>query len=183
MSGHHDHDGLAGAALVVIDDEEQVRHLLRRTLESAGAMVFDADSGAAGLELVAQSPAPLDLVITDVRMRGITGVEVAQVLSIFRPDLPVLAISGYVDGTASDRRITLLPKPFTPAELLDAARGVIQRARSLRPAGRERRAAAGALREAVGTGSGLSADSAVHGSELVAAARALRRLNLGRATR
>ncbi|MGH7629891.1 MAG: response regulator [Gemmatimonadales bacterium] len=174
--------GVWGAAILVIDDEAQVRQLVRRTLEPAGATVLDAASGAAGLELVSRSPRPLDLVITDVRMPGITGVEVAQVLSIFRPDLPVLAISGYVDAGAEDRRITVLPKPFAPEELIRAARALIDRGRALTPAARERRTAAKALRGMIEVDLVPTGGVAGQSSELIAAAQALRRLNQTRST-
>lgn len=171
---------VSGAAILVIDDEEQVRQLVRRMLEPAGASVLDAGSGAAGLEIVSRRP--LDLVITDVRMPGITGVEVTQVLSIFRPELPVLAISGFIDGDAEDRRITLLAKPFSRDELIRAARALIDRARAMAPAARERRAAASALREIMAADLELSTTPAGQSSELVAAAQALRRLNVSRTT-
>ncbi len=113
-------------------------------------------------------------------MPGITGVEVAQVLSIFRPDLPVLAISAYVDGDADDRRITLLAKPFAPEELIRAVEALIDRSRAPTPAARERRTAAKALREQIEGDLVPSAGVAGQSSELIAAAQALRRLNLSR---
>ncbi len=171
---------IPGAAILVIDDEEQVRHLVRRTLEPAGATVLDAVDGATGLEVVSRSPVPLDLVITDVRMPGISGVEVAQVLSIFRPELPVLAISAYVKGDVEDRRITLLAKPFAPDDLIRTVRSLIARARASAPPPHERRAAARALRETIDLD---RRSPARQGSELIAAAQALRRLNRSRTPR
>lgn len=143
-----------GATILLVDDEEIVRHYCRRALESDGARVVEAGDGATALRLVEEGPADFDLVITDVRMPVIGGLEVAEVLSVFRPGLPVLAISADVRGT-TDRRLELLPKPFTADQLLAAARRArahIGKARALTEENRVRarrlreRAAADALR-------------------------------------
>jgi two-component system, chemotaxis family, chemotaxis protein CheY len=114
------------ARILVIDDDEQIREMVRRILESRGHTVEDADQGVAGIAYVAQR-AP-DLVITDIFMPGQDGIEVLLELRKAFPKLKVIAMSGGngpgllnlledAELLGADRT---LPKPFTPRELIAA---------------------------------------------------------------
>jgi CheY-like chemotaxis protein len=136
----------AGSGTVLlVEDDDSVRTLIRRGLETDGATVLEACDGEAALCLVQEWPGPLDLVITDLRMPRINGRELAEVLSVFRPELPVLAISG--DPGQADRRLPTLTKPFPIEELMKSAGLMRRRASEMRAWAEERRARARQARQ------------------------------------
>lgn len=84
-----------GASVLIVDDEQPVRHMLRRFFEASGYVVYDAVSGQAGLAADAEfNP---DLVLTDLKMPGMDGLEMAQKLMEGNPDRPVLMMTAYAD--------------------------------------------------------------------------------------
>jgi len=103
----------ASATVLLVDDEEGVRSYCRRVLEETGARVVEAVDGKAALRLVQSGEPPFDLVLTDLLMPLIGGREVAEVLSVFRPDLPVLGITAD-PGADHDRRLPVLQNPSPP---------------------------------------------------------------------
>jgi nitrogen-specific signal transduction histidine kinase len=108
-------------SVLLVEDQEMVRRVARIMLESAGFKVIEAHDGVEALELATASP--VDLLITDVIMPGVGGVELAARLLERNPKLPVLYVSGYaasriVQGTPIDPSVNLLQKPFTSNELL-----------------------------------------------------------------
>ena len=113
----------APCTIVVMEDEESLRHLVRRMLVSKGYIVLEAVDGERGLRLVEQHLDGLDLVLTDIQMPEIDGMEVAEVLAAYRPLLPVICMSGEADEAVVEERLgqarrPFLAKPFTAAELL-----------------------------------------------------------------
>ncbi|HEY9015041.1 MAG TPA: response regulator [Gemmatimonadales bacterium] len=112
--------------VLVVDDDQEVRLMCREALRSDGYRVLEADNGQTALHIIEDWGEALDLVVTDLGMPRIDGCEVAEVLSIFRPDLPVLAMTG--DPWRADRRLPTLLKPFAFEELIEAARLLRQRA-------------------------------------------------------
>jgi signal transduction histidine kinase len=108
---HHD------ASILVVDDDADVRELAVSCLESLGYRVLSADGGQAAINMVAKEPA-IDLVLVDIAMPEINGVETVQTILRERPNLPFLYMTGYVGPTQLDpleKRV--LTKPFTIAEL------------------------------------------------------------------
>lgn len=109
--------------ILVVDDDAPVRDLLVRVLKDAGHLVVGADSGQEALKL-AEQQAQLDLLVTDLVMRGMNGIELVQKIREQRPDLPVLITSSYTPeqlghgGTALER-VEFLEKPFAPAEIVE----------------------------------------------------------------
>jgi CheY-like chemotaxis protein len=103
--------------VLVVEDEAEVRAVLRETLESAGYTVLTAGNGAEAIELSASHPGSIDLLLTDVVMPGPSGPELAGRLIVQRPSLRVLFISGYAPA-ATDAALHALPgtgfvsKPF-----------------------------------------------------------------------
>lgn len=83
---------LTVARILVVDDEESLRRLLRRTLEGSGHQVTEAGDGQTALEVLKDSPA--DLVITDLYMPNTDGLELILKLRAFSPGLKVIALSG-----------------------------------------------------------------------------------------
>ena len=112
----------ARGVILLTDDEEAVRWLGRRYLEADGWVVLEARDGEEALEIIGSHQGSLRLVVTDLNMPRVSGQELAEVLSIFRPGLPVLGISGFLSAVSHDRRLPILPKPFTPGSLLQAVR-------------------------------------------------------------
>ena len=122
-----------GEALLVVEDESALRRLMVRTLRGAGYDVIEAASGPDALQVVARFRTSVALLVTDVVMPHMSGVELAADLRARWPSLRVLFTSGYAERVQSQLPQTpddrFLPKPFTPAalrkqveELLAAAR-------------------------------------------------------------
>ena len=121
--------GLTGASLtmatiLIIDDEERIRALLRTILEAAGYEVTEAPNGRIGLELYRQRPT--DLVITDILMPELNGLDMILALTRQFLHAKVIAISG-VGGETNDLDVAVLlgarrtfHKPFSMRRLLDA---------------------------------------------------------------
>ena len=110
--------------ILVIDDDDQVRGLLRRILERAGHSVADAADGEAGVRMYRQQPA--DLILTDIFMPGQDGLETILQLRREFAGVKIIAVSvGDRTGAIDLRKeagllgaLETLRKPFTPAELL-----------------------------------------------------------------
>jgi len=116
-----------------------------RALELEGYSVIEAADGIDALSLVQEWSGPLDLVITDMNMPRLGGAELAELLSVFRPDLPVLAMTG--DSRVADRRLPTLLKPFSLEELTEAAQLMKGRATAMREWAQEKRARARKARQ------------------------------------
>ncbi|HZQ82745.1 MAG TPA: ATP-binding protein [Gaiellaceae bacterium] len=104
----------AGRVLFV-DDEEAVRKVARTALARAGHEPLLAAGGPEALRILTDGE-PIDLLVTDLSMPEMSGVELAQRARELRPDLPVLYVSGYSDKHAAPEA-DVLEKPFTPREL------------------------------------------------------------------
>jgi signal transduction histidine kinase/CheY-like chemotaxis protein len=105
------------ATVLVVDDDRDVRELAVSFLESLGYRVLSADGGAAGIEMI-EGGAAVDLILVDVAMPEINGVDAVKGILKRRPGLPFLYMTGYPGPTkleVSEHRV--LKKPFTIAEL------------------------------------------------------------------
>ena len=112
------------ATILVAEDEPLVRAITARVLRRAGHTVVEAQDGEQALQMVRRHESPIDLVISDVVMARLGGLELTRCLAAERPGIPILLVSGYnreempsPDDPAS--RIGFLRKPFTPSELLE----------------------------------------------------------------
>jgi len=119
--------------VLLIEDEQSLRMLIRSQLERAGYLVVEASSGQAALDLVRAEEGPIDIVLTDVRMPGMGGFEFAEGFSQLRPGVPVIFMSGYIetrpgDNFAVSEDVHFLPKPFTSTGLLAKVREVLDAA-------------------------------------------------------
>jgi len=119
--------------VLVIDDEEPVRALFRTVLEQAGFLVSVAGNGREGMAEVTRQP--VDVVVTDVLMPEVEGVETISMLRALRPELGVIAVSGG-GRTRNLRPLQVarecgadlaLAKPVEPQDLLGAVAKVLQR--------------------------------------------------------
>ena len=80
------------ARVLVIDDDEQIRTLVKHMLVEAGHQVEEAVDGAEGLRLFGKRPP--DLVLTDINMPGLDGHEVITAIRVLHPEVPIIAVSG-----------------------------------------------------------------------------------------
>jgi signal transduction histidine kinase/CheY-like chemotaxis protein len=116
--------------ILVAEDEEGIRTLMRKVLSREGYRVLEAEGGEQALELARSHPELIPLLISDVVMPGMGGVELASALAPVRPEMRVLFISGYT-GQASLASAQLphgyafLQKPFTLAAFLKKVREVL----------------------------------------------------------
>ena len=118
--------------ILLLDDNTQLRNVVRRLLEGAGYLVVGAATAAEAFEFAAAPGVRIDLLLTDVVLPGPTGPEVARVLRGTRPRLPVLYMSGHsqVDLAApghADPDAAFLQKPFTSEALIHKVRAVLDR--------------------------------------------------------
>lgn len=120
----------AGTTILLVEDEYAVRALCSRVLQSAGYRVLEAADGVQAVDLARAHAGPIDLLVTDVVMPGISGREAADAIIAMRPDARVLYMSGYTDDDMLRHGVlrglvAYLPKPFTPDVLLARVREVL----------------------------------------------------------
>ena len=120
------------AQILIIDDNKEFRKLLRETLGQAGHQVLEASNGQEGIDLYCKEQP--DLVITDIVMPGVSGIQVVSELQKDFPGINIFAVSGggkndaqdYLDGIVSYGNVRyVFEKPFDMNELLEAVRDVV----------------------------------------------------------
>jgi CheY-like chemotaxis protein len=123
----------AGEKVLVVDDEESVRHMMRNTLESFGYSVTTASDGAEAIAILRSSPEKFDLAVVDMQMPGLDGVQTIVALRHLRPSQIFVGASGMV--TAQDRDLLasngvrhMLDKPFSVETLIRTAHAAIAKA-------------------------------------------------------
>ncbi|MBI4544406.1 MAG: PAS domain S-box protein [Gemmatimonadetes bacterium] len=117
--------------VLVVEDEEAVRGLVRKVLMKRGYLVLEARSETEALRTASQYAGPIHLLLTDVVMPTISGPELARRISVVRPEIRVLYTSGYTEHEIVHRGvleagISFLEKPFTPELLARKVREVLQ---------------------------------------------------------
>ncbi len=111
--------------VLMVEDEETLRTVVERILGDEGYRVITAASGEEALELASAEPGPIDLLVSDIVLGGMTGPELAAKLKVRRPALKTLLMSGYAGmpiGPVDD----FLPKPFSPFELARRIRKLLR---------------------------------------------------------
>ena len=91
--------------VLLVEDQDEVRHLATKVLEAKGYRVLEAADGAAALALVQRHPGPIDLLLTDVVMPGMNGRELAEYLKKRLPVVKVLYTSGYTHDVIAHRGV------------------------------------------------------------------------------
>ncbi len=118
MAGPREASSERTAHILLVDDEEPVRRVSQRILETAGYRVTSSADGHLALELFGSEPASFDLVLLDMTMPGISGPEALERIRQFRPEVPVLLTSGFSEREVSeilarDRACGFIQKPHT----------------------------------------------------------------------
>lgn len=121
----------SGETILLVEDDQPLRQMASRILRSAGYDVIEAANGEDALQRSADHPGYIDLLITDVIMPKLGGVELAGLLSEHRPDMRVIYMSGYSENTIKrQEKVALgshwLGKPFSPHEFLSEVQNRLQ---------------------------------------------------------
>lgn len=113
--------------ILLVDDDSLLRPALTRFLAAGGYTVLDVASGAEAMAIIGDADQQLDLLITDVEMPGLTGVELLRLAREIRPDLAALVVTGYAEAMVGDRPpgVNVLVKPFRRPELLALVGGML----------------------------------------------------------
>ncbi|HEX3561086.1 MAG TPA: response regulator [Pyrinomonadaceae bacterium] len=125
----------ADGVIAIVDDDESVRQALRRLINSVG---FKVETFASAEEFLSSARAPgPDCLILDVRLPGMSGLELQSRLVAANYQLPIIFISAYDDGQTRLRAlaagaIELLPKPFSAEALFEAINSALTLCQSLR---------------------------------------------------
>ena len=124
--------GESGERILIIDDELHVCTGCKRMLESEGYDVAYALSGAKGLEMIEQDE--FNLVITDLKMADIDGINMIKTIKTRHPETPVMMITGYASYITAVEAMKLgaegyLAKQFDPAEIIGTVRKILQKKR------------------------------------------------------
>jgi PAS domain S-box-containing protein len=124
--------------ILLVEDEEELRRLAVRELDRRGYAVVVAAEGAEALEVARSLDGRIDLLVTDVVMPGISGIELAAQVTELWPFIPVLFVSGHLDEGSVGRNpmaddADLLAKPFTPDQLGHRVRQALDRSQARGP--------------------------------------------------
>lgn len=117
--------------ILVVEDEPGIRELVRDVLQMAGYEVLTAPNGEEALRKAESYGKPIRLVLTDLIMPGVDGLELSRRLKALQPDIKVILMSGYgedrideVGGLQAD--MAVLEKPFTTPTLLSKVRSMLE---------------------------------------------------------
>ena len=114
--------------ILVVDDEDLVRRIVARIISRLGYRVLTASDGAEALAVSRATPGPIELLLTDIVMPGMSGYAVAEILQEERPGIAVVLSSGYAEEDVShfpgvhEGRVHFLAKPYRTHHLADVLR-------------------------------------------------------------
>ena len=108
--------------ILVVDDNDGLRRMTVMLLERQGYSVIEANSGSEGLERFTEHHNKVDMVLSDVRMPKMNGMEMVEQILTLDPTVPVMFMTGYNGDSKIPDSVPVLPKPFTPALLIQAVR-------------------------------------------------------------
>ena len=119
------------ARILIAEDEDALRALVKRALVQNGHDVTACMDGADALDALARASAAFDLLLTDIKMPVMDGIALALTVSRDHPDLTILLMTGYADQRERANGLEALihdvvQKPFTLAEICNAVDGALQ---------------------------------------------------------
>ena len=112
-----------GVTLLLVEDDAVMRRLTRKMLEEHGYRVLEAEDGNAAMKMISSGKTKVDLLLTDVVMKGMTGPDLVLKLIESHPNIKVVYMSGYTGELLTNQRgngLRLLEKPFTRTMLLQS---------------------------------------------------------------
>lgn len=118
------------ATILLVEDEDDVRGFAREVLEAGGYRVLDAASGEAAMRTAQEHPEQIHLLLTDVVLHGMNGMQLYERWLRVHPESSVLFTSGYTDDVMAFRRVfqgsvAFVAKPYSPEELLNKVAEVL----------------------------------------------------------
>jgi DNA-binding NtrC family response regulator len=113
--------------ILLVEDDAGVQQFVWRLLEAFGFTVLTASNGIAALEAARSHPGTIDLLLSDMQMPQMGGLELAKAIAEERPGIKVLIMSGEPWGMeqASMSGLPFLQKPFTPTALRDSIKALV----------------------------------------------------------
>ncbi len=121
VGGRRDDTARMAGTVLVVDDQDVVRDVIRLTLESAGYHVLEAATPSDAIAIV-RGNAGIELLVTDVVMPEMDAFELADRITCELPGVRVLYTSGYTDAAAEG---PFIQKPFTPSQLIEKVSAVL----------------------------------------------------------
>ena len=120
-------DGRGRGTILLVEDEQALRAMARDALRLQGYVVLEASDGYQGLNVFEGSGGRVDLVVSDIVMPQLGGLDMVDRMRKIRPDMKVLFMSGYSDriDEITNANLAFVPKPFTPDQLLKAIREIL----------------------------------------------------------
>jgi len=120
--------------VLVVDDDTSVRAYLKAALKREGFLTLEAGDGQLGLELVRRIGSDIDLVISDIKMPKLDGIQLANLVRAEFPKIPIILISGYTDVSLENQPwVEFIPKPFLLSALLNIVRKMVAMAKAATP--------------------------------------------------
>jgi CheY-like chemotaxis protein len=118
-----------GLRVLLVEDDDDNRELMAEVLEASGCRVLSASSGQDGLKTLSENP--IDVVVTDVGMPGMGGLEMARAAKAIAPQIPVVIVTGWAErediASARGKEVdAVLIKPVDPEALAQAVSDVAQ---------------------------------------------------------
>lgn len=126
-----DHAHRPAPAILLVEDDDQVRSFVSSLLTSDGYRVIEARTGLEGLQLGEEHEGRIDLLLCDMLLPELSGYDLAAQLKARRPELKIVLMTGYIEGEIVQRCISelgaaFLDKPFQPARLRQMVRDTLQ---------------------------------------------------------
>ncbi|GAB1643283.1 response regulator [Krasilnikovia sp. MM14-A1259] len=120
----------ARPTVLVVDDEEDLRDIMRRMLERRGFHALIAGNSEEALEICRSPGAAIDVLVTDLGLPGVSGGELANAAAALRPSMAIVYVSGLLKEIAIDQGLipddaVLIKKPFTSDVLIDTLHSVL----------------------------------------------------------
>jgi two-component system cell cycle sensor histidine kinase/response regulator CckA len=113
------------STILVVDDEPEILTFVSGFLTRTGFTVLMAASGADALRQSRNHCGPINLLLSDIEMPGMTGIELSTRFKLERPGMKVMFMSGYAGRIMLNDGWHFLPKPFVPLQLLDLISSVL----------------------------------------------------------
>jgi DNA-binding response OmpR family regulator len=119
--------------ILLVEDEDMIRSLVRDVLTRDGYTVLDAESGEAALHVLRGQDGTIDLLLTDVVMPGMSGPALAEIVAGEQPGARVMFMSGYTsepEAVVGSPDTSFLAKPFAPQDLVAKVRATLETTRA-----------------------------------------------------